>query len=121
MSRTIAVAFTLFVSELWPFGCVSCLFQVIYILVLSVTCPLSMISSCNVLGIVLGKDDVTRTRMIVPPVLVSKLCPFDIFPKKSCTTNNSVTVKVEYLHETLKECISDHGDVSRTNTVHFCL
>ena len=28
---------------------------------------------------VLGQDNVSRTRMIVPPFLVSKLCPFDYF------------------------------------------
>ena len=38
---------------------------------------------------VLGQDDVWRTRMIVPPFLVSKLCPFDyFFSKQSCTPHN---------------------------------
>ena len=35
----------------------------------------------------------SRIRMVVPPFLVSKLCPFDHFlKKKSCTHHNSVTV-----------------------------
>ena len=38
-------------------------------------------------------DDVSPARMIVPPYLVPKLCPFDYFsPKNYCTPHNSVTV-----------------------------
>ena len=35
----------------------------------------------------------SRIRMIVPPFLVSTLCPFDYFFKHSCTRHNSVTVR----------------------------
>ena len=34
----------------------------------------------------------SHARMIVLPVLISKLCPFDDFPQNSCTTHYSVTV-----------------------------
>ena len=58
--------------------------------------------------------------MVVPPFLVSELCPFDNCKKKSCKHHNSVIVI--YLHETLKECVSGYDKVSGTIMVlfHFC-
>ena len=43
----ITVDFRFFVSELWSFDCVLCLFCVIYILVHPITHSLLMISPCN--------------------------------------------------------------------------
>ena len=50
MSRLIKVALAFFISELWPFDCVLCLFCVINILVHSITHSLFMISSCYLIG-----------------------------------------------------------------------
>ena len=47
MSRTIMVAFRLFVLELWPFDKVLCLFCAIYIVIHPINDSLYMISSCN--------------------------------------------------------------------------
>ena len=71
------------VMAIWLFLYLHC---VIYILVHSTTHSLFMISSEFV-------KTMCRARMIVPPFLVSNLCPFDIFfQKKSRTTRNPVIV-----------------------------
>ena len=50
MSNAITVALAFFISELWPFDCVLCLFCAIYILVQSITYSLFMISSFSFIG-----------------------------------------------------------------------
>ena len=55
--------------------------------------------------------------MIVPPILVSKLCPFDFF-KHSCTRHNSVTVR-DSVMQLYKECVLRQDDELRITTVVF--
>ena len=52
MSNAITVALAFFISELWPFDCVLCLFCVIYILVHSITYSVFIVSSFSFIGIV---------------------------------------------------------------------
>ena len=82
MSHTITLAFAFFVTKLWPF-------DYVFMLIL---CNLHSCTLHNLLT-VHGKVDVLNTKMVVPPVLASKLCPFDYFLfKYSCTSHKSVTI-----------------------------